>query len=169
MSYAVSIVISGVTASLLIVKRKEYEPSLAGISLTYSFLFPYFLLYFSFNYSFMKVCEPLINDYTPLSPHVPQIPISRLTVAAAVKLYSREMWQSLRRCSGVRCSGLDRHRRRDGDVCNVAHLGPRRLSFKFRLVLADAAPRWPKAGTTRATLAQDARMSGSTLCGYLSG
>ena len=50
----------------------------------------------------------------------------------------------MRRCSGMRCSGLDRHRRRDGDV---AQLGPLHRGFrKGRLVLADAAPRRPIEG-----------------------
>jgi ABC-type multidrug transport system fused ATPase/permease subunit len=49
-SYVVSMVISATTAALLIDKRAEYEDSIIGLSLTYSFLFPYYLLYFSFNY-----------------------------------------------------------------------------------------------------------------------
>jgi ABC-type multidrug transport system fused ATPase/permease subunit len=55
------------------VKRADYDPSIAGISLTYSFLFPYFLLYFSFNYSFMKIfllsLERLLEYCNPNAGH----------------------------------------------------------------------------------------------------
>jgi len=51
-SYAVSLMISTLAAVLLLEGRKRFDPAVIGLSLTYSFMFPYYLLYFSFNFSF---------------------------------------------------------------------------------------------------------------------
>lgn len=51
-SYAVSLVISTLAAVILLQGRRTFDPAVVGLSLTYSFMFPYYLLYFSFNFSF---------------------------------------------------------------------------------------------------------------------